>query len=326
MLGQVVTHVEFHYALLLVAGLGMVMELLLGIRYSQLVRKTLDMGKREQVFTEQFKKSFKVDYQLGLNVNNVDNFVDNYVYKQKFMGIFLYTWEKLCGQVKIMSGFLTILSVFFLFYFGCGKNVVINELVTILVLCTMWITIVLLSGLGAKRKELHNNLSEYLENTFIPRLKRETENPEQFSKLCRELALKQADRKIVKQAKKEGQEKREKKKAIKNGREKIEREKQELIEELQEEREVRKQEMQMQKSQNEEKDRSRQSEKRRKPQSNERKKKICGTMQAEQKMEPVENRREAEEENRKEENISFQNAPEKNEKILQDILREYLGG
>ena len=326
MLGQVVTHVEFHYALLLVAGLGMVMELLLGIRYSQLVRKTLDMGKREQVFTEQFKKSFKVDYQLGLNVNNVDNFVDNYVYKQKFMGIFLYTWEKLCGQVKIVSGFLTILSVFFLFYFGCGKNVVINELVTILVLCTMWITIVLLSGLGAKRKELHNNLSEYLENTFIPRLKRETENPEQFSKLCRELALKQADRKIVKQAKKEGQEKREKKKAIKNGREKIEREKKELIEELQEEREVRKQEMQMQKSQNEEKDRPRQSEKRKKPQSNERKKKICGTMYAEQKMEPVENRREAEEENRKEENISFQNAPEKNEKILQDILREYLGG
>ena len=57
MLEQVVTQVGFHYALLVFAGVGMGMELLLGIRYSQLVRKTLDMGKEEQPLRSNLNKT-----------------------------------------------------------------------------------------------------------------------------------------------------------------------------------------------------------------------------------------------------------------------------
>ena len=328
MLEQVVTQVGFHYALLVFAGVGMGMELLLGIRYSQLVRKTLDMGKEEQPFTEQFKQNFRVDYQLGLNVNSVDKFVDNYVYKQKFMGIFLYTWEKLCGQVKIVSGFLAVLSIFFLFYSKCGKDVVINELVTILILCTMWITIVLLSGLGQKKKYLHNSMSEYLENTFIPRLKKETENPEQFSKLCRELSLKQANHKIAKQEKKELQEKRrEKKRRDKKGRQELERVKQELVEELREEREKREQKIK-QLEEEEAKARSVFEQAIKKEIKKQGIEKDCVVKKAKKENAPLEKEEENTEESAENtDNIekTAEKLPEKNEKLLQVILREYLG-
>lgn len=323
----------WHYVLLAVCVMGAGMELLLGMGYSRFIKRTIENNGRAQKFMDGFRQDFFENYQYSLNVNNVDKFVDKHVNKQKFMGIYLYIWEKRCGQARIVSGAIAVLSLVMELYYGCGKKQWIENAAWLTILCTMWISFVLLSNCSGKKKQLHWNLTEYLENVYIPRLQLEKGNPKQFQRMQgnlkvqkqkeeeknvqeKEVEQKEAQQKVTTQSKRRKEKAADKKVQSKNPE--MERVKKDLAEELKQERIARKQRLKKQKM---EEEKSLTEEKKKQPEAVEGKEK-----EERVKQDTISDKAQQETKNTEEK------AGEKKveltadgEQLLQDILREYLG-
>lgn len=241
MLEQLVANHVLRYVLVGVVLIGVGMEVLLGIKYSRMIKRTLEMGNSNHSFIETFKQTFFVSYKFGLNVNNVDKFVDKYVNKQKILGVFLCTWEKRCGQARILSGCIAVVSLLLGIYMNCGQKALIDEGACVIFMCTMWISFIMLSDTRGKRKKLQWNLSEYLENVYIPRLEKEETDPVGFQKIQQELKKKEEMAKLQEKNKRETKRAKEKGQKVKKERtnvkrEELERVKKELVAELKQER------------------------------------------------------------------------------------------
>lgn len=318
----------WHYVLLAVCVMGAGMELLLGMGYSRFIKRTIENNGRAQKFMDGFRQDFFENYQYSLNVNNVDKFVDKHVNKQKFMGIYLYIWEKRCGQARIVSGAIAVLSLVMELYYGCGKKQWIENAAWLTILCTMWISFVLLSNCSGKKKQLHWNLTEYLENVYIPRLQLEKGNPKQFQRMQGNLKVqkqkeeeknvqeKEVEQKVTTQSKRRKEKAADKKVQSKNPE--MERVKKDLAEELKQERIARKQRLKKQKM---EEEKSLTEEKKKQPETVEGKEK-----EERVKQDTISDKAQQETKNTEEK------AGEKKveltadgEQLLQDILREYLG-
>lgn len=318
----------WHYVLLAVCVMGAGMELLLGMGYSRFIKRTIENNGRAQKFMDGFRQDFFENYQYSLNVNNVDKFVDKHVNKQKFMGIYLYIWEKRCGQARIVSGAIAVLSLVMELYYGCGKKQWIENAAWLTILCTMWISFVLLSNCSGKKKQLHWNLTEYLENVYIPKLQLEKGNPKQFQRMQGNLKVqkqkeeeknvqeKEAQQKVTTQSKRRKEKAADKKVQSKNPE--MERVKKDLAEELKQERIARKQRLKKQKM---EEEKSLTEEKKKQPETVEGKEK-----EERVKQDTISDKAQQETKNTEEK------AGEKKveltadgEQLLQDILREYLG-
>ena len=241
MLEQLVANHVLRYVLVGVVLIGVGMEVLLGIKYSRMIKRTLETGNSTHSFIETFKQTFFVSYKFGLNVNNVDKFVDKYVNKQKILGVFLCTWEKRCGQARILSGCIAVVSLLLGIYMNCGQKALIDEGACVIFMCTMWISFMMLSDTRGKKKKLQWSLSEYLENVYIPRLEKEETDPVGFQKIQQELKKKEEMAKMQEKSKKEtkkikGKGQKIKKERTDVKREELERVKKELVAELKQER------------------------------------------------------------------------------------------
>lgn len=321
----------WHYVLLAVCVMGAGMELFLGMGYSRFIKRTIENNGRAQKFMDGFRQDFFENYQYSSNVNNVDKFVDKHVNKQKFMGIYLYIWEKRCGQARVVSGAIAVLSVVLELYYGCGKKQWIENAAWLTVLCTMWISFVMLSNCSGKKKQLHWNLAEYLENVYIPRLQLEKGDPKQFQRLQgdwkiqkrneernvqeKEVQQKEEQPKVTTQSKRRKEKAAAKKVQSKNPE--MERMKKDLAEELKQERIARKQRLKKQKMEEEK--------------SMTEEKKQLETTEGKEKEEKVKQDATLEKA-QQETKITEEKSGEKKveltadgEQLLQDILREYLG-
>lgn len=282
----------WHYVLLAVCVMGAGMELFLGMGYSRFIKRTIENNGRAQKFMDGFRRDFFENYQYSSNVNNVDKFVDKYVNKQKIMGVFLCTWEKRCGQARILSGCIAVISLILGIYMNCGKNALIDESVCFIFMCTMWISFIMLSDNRGKKKKLQWSLSEYLENVYIPRLKKEETDPVGFQKIQQEIKKREEMAKAQENNKKETKKSKERVPKVKKERtnvkrDELERVKKELVAELKQERIKR-----------------------------EKKAKEFNEKQEETEVKLEKNVSESKEEQKKQ---------EAGEQLLQEILREYLG-
>ena len=162
-MNQVVQFQILQSITLIMGGFSIFLQGLLGVYYSRLARGTVDIGRRETVQEVNFRQNVERLYQVSENVNNVDSFVDKYVYKQKLMGIFLCTWERICGQVGGLTVFGIVVSIGLAFYQNCGEHILRYGILADSIMCILWITCYICAGIGGKKREVHSNLSEYLE-------------------------------------------------------------------------------------------------------------------------------------------------------------------
>lgn len=231
-MNQVVQFQILQSITLIMGGFSIFLQGLLGVYYSRLARGTVDIGRRETVQEVNFRQNVEKLYQVSENVNNVDSFVDKYVYKQKLMGIFLCTWERICGQIGGLTVFSMVISIGLAFYQNCGERVLRYGILADSIMCILWITCYICAGIGGKKREVHSNLSEYLENVLLPCM----EKKEQGTKLLKEYRAKEPEKKKKKQKKASYFSKKKKEDPKKQELEKM---KQELVEELALERKKR---------------------------------------------------------------------------------------
>ena len=82
-------------------SLGILVKILIYGIYKNLIKSSDNMANTNNKLMKLVKMKFEACYKLKIGVNNVDIFVDKYMYKYKFCGILLYTWENISGQLLI---------------------------------------------------------------------------------------------------------------------------------------------------------------------------------------------------------------------------------
>lgn len=116
------------YTMVVLFGIGVLSSLLSSLLYKRLIKASLDMGNSSNKLMKSMCLRFETCYQLKIGVHNVDSFVDKYVYRHKFCGILLYTWERICGQVIAISLSITSIFAFLGYYYHCGKDMILSTL------------------------------------------------------------------------------------------------------------------------------------------------------------------------------------------------------
>lgn len=296
MLQEMLTNHVVMYTTLVLGGIGIITKFLLGMKYSILLKHTSRIGNEKTEWIELLKKKFELCHKLEMNVHNVDKFVDKYVYRQKFCGIFLYTWENICGKLCVLSGALSVISVVLALYIKCGQAVITEYITAGIFSITLLITFSILANVSKKKDTIHLLLCEYLENVYGVRLKAEKENPELFKQY-------KAEMKKLEDAGKKKKVKKVKSKKD-SQREEIERMKQELVAELKQERLENEKKRLLEKQQEEKRKEAK---------------------EAVESKEEVKAAQKEEKPKEKQLEKKVKTEKEDNEKILQDILREYLG-
>lgn len=168
----------FIYIILGICGGGVFFKFILSMKYRLLIRASKHMGTSKNKLMRVLRLKFETCYKLKLGVNNVDSFVDKYVYRHRFCGLLLYTWETISGEFVILcmlSG--SIFAVLGLVN-GCERNDILYTFLTGVLGCAVLITYDFFINLTMKRKVLKTNISDYLENFLKARLESDESSAE----------------------------------------------------------------------------------------------------------------------------------------------------
>lgn len=193
--------------------------------------KQMELGKNKLL--RNMEETYLNCYQLQISVHNVDSFVDKHVYKLKKCGIFLYTWENICGQLYLYSALITIISVVLAITNQCGINMILYYGLAGTVSTLMLIAMEKAANLSERKQVLKANIKDYLENYLAVACEGENMEKEVLAQYQAIYLNKEKKEEVEKENRKKVK-KVKNKRAIK--REEIEQLKVELAKELKEER------------------------------------------------------------------------------------------
>lgn len=233
MVQKLITENIFIYMMLGLCGVGMLLKTVVWSMYQSLIKASNQMGTTKNKLMESLKLKFETCHRLEIGVHNVDSFVDKYVYKCKFFGIFLYTWECISGQLSILCLSMGVITGILGVLNKCGQTVILSQFLVGTITGIMLIIFEKGTNLHTKKKILKVNVTDYLENFLQVRLETEKLQPEllvqykeNFSTLENQSDIKQGKKAKKKVFRKKRMDKREQ----------LEKLKQELVEELKQER------------------------------------------------------------------------------------------
>ena len=223
------------YAMVIMCVFGLIGNSLCLIGWNSLLNATEHIGSTKHKLVQEMKKRFTTCYKMRINVNNVDKYVDKYIYKYKFCGLHLYTWENLCGQVLCITGLFGIICSIMTCVYHCGQEKLLSYVLTTVLIVGLLITYQYRVNVVQKHRKIAANFGDYFENYLQDRLQVEQTNPELIKQYKAEWNNYMEEKRQIEKSKKE-------KKVRKDGRrEEIEKLKQELVEELKQERMLQKQ-------------------------------------------------------------------------------------
>ncbi len=160
----------FLYIILGICGVGLFIKFVLSMKYRLLIRASKRMGTSKNRLMRVLRLKFETCYKLNIGVNNVDTFVDKYVYRYRFCGILLYTWETISGEIVIVSVLTgSVFSILGLLD-ECEINHILSTLIAGVLGALVLISYDYFINLNMKRKILKVNIKDYLENFLKSRL------------------------------------------------------------------------------------------------------------------------------------------------------------
>lgn len=210
---------EDSYVMYLMCGLcliGLITKLLINAVYLRLVHASGNMSTSKNKLVRHMKLKFETFYKLKIGVNNVDIFVDKYVYKERFCGLLLSTWENIGGLMLVMCLLLAPISAILGVILKCGQTTVLYTFFTGVCASAILILVDNLFSLSAKKKLIKLNMKDYLENFLKARLIQEDMYPELFEQYRMEIGQENSIsvKELRKQEKQLGKQKREQEKML----------------------------------------------------------------------------------------------------------------
>ncbi|SFS06365.1 ATP synthase subunit B family protein [Anaeromicropila populeti] len=160
------------YIMLALCGLGILIKFVVSCVYGRLVRASDQMGASANKLIKTLRLKFETSYSMKLGVNNVDIFVDKYVYKHKFCGILLYTWENFSGQLLLLCMLTGTAGALLGLTYDCGKEKILFTFFIGVLTSAMLIVFEQLMNIQTKKSVLRTNIRDYLENYLKVKLEK----------------------------------------------------------------------------------------------------------------------------------------------------------
>ncbi len=187
----------FMYIMLGLCVGGVILKLMLDIVYSRLIKASDNMGTARNKLTQTMKKKFETCYKLKIGVNNVDIFVDKYVYRHKFCGILLSTWENIGGQILMLCLLIGSISAVLGLIYECGKQEILSTFSVGILTSGLLIFLEGMMNLPGKRDLVRLNMKDYLENFFKVRLEQEDLHPELIEQYKKEFLMQEVGEIVI---------------------------------------------------------------------------------------------------------------------------------
>ena len=179
----------FVYIMLSLCICGVLLKFVLDMIYSRLMKASDNMGTAKNKLTQTMKKKFETCYKLKIGVNNVDIFVDKYVYRHKFCGILLSTWENIGGQILMLCLLIGSISAVLGLIYECGKQEILSTFSVGILTSGLLIFLEGMMNLSGKKELIRLNMKDYLENFFKVRLEQELFHPELMEQYKKEFLI-----------------------------------------------------------------------------------------------------------------------------------------
>lgn len=174
------------YMLVGIGILGLLVKVIIHGVYQSLMKASENMANSQNNLMKQVKMRFEACYKLQLGVHNVDIFVDKYIYKHKFCGILLYTWENISGQLFIMSLLVPTIAIGLAVFYECGQAAILSTFLVGLLISSLLIIVESFLNLPQKRMILRINMKDYLENMLRVKLEQVYFYPEHLERYQKE--------------------------------------------------------------------------------------------------------------------------------------------
>lgn len=177
----------FIYTMIGLCTLGIIIKIILQLVYGSLAKASYNMGVSKNLLTQNMKKKFETCFKLKIGVNNVDIFVDKYLYRHKFCGILLSTWESICGQLLLSCVLIGSISTILGIVYQCGKDPILFTFTVGILSSGLLIFFEGLVNTNGKKEIIRINMKDYLENFLKVRLEQGELQPELIEKYKKEL-------------------------------------------------------------------------------------------------------------------------------------------
>jgi len=174
------------YTYAALGGIGFLLRVIVNLVYKHLVKESDRLGDTKDKLLQHMKMKFSTSFKLKIGVNNVDTFVDKNVLRYRFCGVLLSTWDNLCGQVLFLNLLIVPILTVFGVRFDCGQDLVLLTGAVGISTSALLIFVDKSINLSIKKKMLHLNLLDYLENICKVRLEQEASHPERVEQYRRE--------------------------------------------------------------------------------------------------------------------------------------------
>lgn len=151
--------------------LGITSKLLLGRYYKKIAYAAENMGLSNRQPLKAIKTKFENSFKLNMGIHNVDAFVEKNISKQKYMGISIQTWDKLSYIITSICFLVTTVGAFTQYRQDKPMETVITTVFYGVFSCTLLLFFDVVVGTKQKREMLSINVSDYLENNLLQRMR-----------------------------------------------------------------------------------------------------------------------------------------------------------
>lgn len=160
------------------AFVGIILPIVINGKLRKLLRAAEHPAKSNHPLVKSMVNKFTACYKLKIGVNSVDNFVDKYVYSYKTGGLYLSTWDRLCGQPVRILGITAMAGLVYGYFIKGGQPAWLSTAW----LCLGTAALLILYGSFFDRKELIRlfayEMKDYLANSLQSKLEQEYVYPE----------------------------------------------------------------------------------------------------------------------------------------------------
>ena len=168
----------FVYAMGGLCALGLLIKVILNFVYRRLMKASNNMSTSKNKLARLMKLKFETFYKLKIGVNNVDIFVDKYVYKHRFCGVLLSTWENFSGLFLVLCLLAGPVCAVGGIALRCEQQAILYTFLSGIVASALLIFVDNLLNINNKKQIVKVNMKDYLENFLKVRLEQEVLNPE----------------------------------------------------------------------------------------------------------------------------------------------------
>lgn len=180
MIKELLEQQVFMYVMLGLCIAGGVAKLMLSAVYGKLVKASLHMPDTGNRLFKLMRLKFEACYKLKISVHNAENFVDKYFVNYKFCGLFLQTWRKFGSQMAFLCVCVGMSGAVLGMMEECSRRLVLEHAGMGLLTGAF---LYLLDGLCAfdlKSAQMKTNAVDFFDNFLRSRLENEYFRPEEI--------------------------------------------------------------------------------------------------------------------------------------------------